>query len=183
MRKFAFIDYENVGSIKNIALQDYEKIYLFVGAKQNFDPETLNEKLLEKTHFIKIKETAKNNLDFHLIWYASQVDSETSKKIYFEIISDDKGFDPLLIHVKKTGRQCGRLGVKNKISLHDMIVNMLLSTKNECRPQKEKSLLNHITAFFKQRNVNDINAVKKELEKLKKENLIRIENTKVIYCY
>ncbi|EJS86894.1 hypothetical protein AAUPMB_16150 [Pasteurella multocida subsp. multocida str. Anand1_buffalo] len=34
--KYAFIDYENIHSLDNINLKEYEKIYLFLGAQQQY---------------------------------------------------------------------------------------------------------------------------------------------------
>ncbi|MCL7802044.1 PIN domain-containing protein, partial [Pasteurella multocida] len=97
--KYAFIDYENIHSLDNINLKEYEKIYLFLGAQQQYI--SLSEKFndLLNINLITIKNIAKNNLDFHLAYFLGKVDQEVDKQIGFEVISKDKGYQGICDYI------------------------------------------------------------------------------------
>lgn len=62
---WAFVDYENIGCLSSVDLSIYERIIIFLGAKQpklDFG-ETKYDKPLNIT-LIQIKATSLNNLDF-----------------------------------------------------------------------------------------------------------------------
>lgn len=65
--KYAFIDYENIHSLDNINLKEYEKIYLFLGAQQQYI--SLSEKFndLLNINLITIKILLKITLIFILL--------------------------------------------------------------------------------------------------------------------
>lgn len=66
--KYAFIDYENLNSLDGLALQEYDRLFLFVGASNNQTEIRLTEKFSDEINItlIKIKSIAKNNVDFHI---------------------------------------------------------------------------------------------------------------------
>ncbi len=80
--EWAFVDLENIGSLKNISIEKYDKIYVFVGSNQtniSLTPDSA-EKFVE-LKILKIKEISKDNLDFHLSYYLGKLDSELYPKI------------------------------------------------------------------------------------------------------
>ena len=66
--KWAFIDYENVGSLGKVDLSSYERVIVFLGAKQpRLDfTDTKYDKPINLV-VVQLKATQANNLDFHLV--------------------------------------------------------------------------------------------------------------------
>ena len=91
--KWAFIDYENIGSLEKIDLEIYQRIIIFLGAKQS-KIDFGNKKYSEALDFtiIHLNATSSNNLDFHLSYYLGKYESIAQKEISFEVISNDNGF-------------------------------------------------------------------------------------------
>ncbi|MGC6248068.1 PIN domain-containing protein [Bisgaard Taxon 45] len=106
--KYAFIDYENIHSLDNTNLNEYEKIYLFLGAQQQSI--NLSEKFndLLNISLVTIKKVAKNNLDFHIAYFLGKVDQQVDKQINFDVISKDKGYQGICDYIQnqKESRKC-----------------------------------------------------------------------------
>ncbi|WP_249962480.1 PIN domain-containing protein [Histophilus somni] len=114
--KYAFVDYENLNSLDGLALQEYDRIFLFIGASNNQTEIRLTEKLSDEVNItlIKIKSVAKNNVDFHIAYYLGKLDAISDKTVEFYILSNDQGYDGIcnFIQHKKQGRICQRKGVR-----------------------------------------------------------------------
>ncbi len=144
--EWAFVDLENIGSLKNISIEKYDQIYVFVGSNQtniSLTPDSA-EKFVE-LKILKIKETSKDNLDFHLSYYLGKLDSSAKKDVIFTVISNDTGFDNLIKHISSIGRKCKRLKVENKENKEKtkVLQNLLAKGPNKL-PKTEKSLKNYI---------------------------------------
>jgi len=156
---WAFIDYENVGTLEGIDIAQFCKVYIFIGATQNkinLGSEKID--LLTEIHLLKLKAVSPDNLDFHISYYLGRFDALADSKITFVVISNDSGFDPLLSHLVETGRPCERLKTKavvpkNAVKIKEKTVlatssneqalvlqALLKADKN--RPAKESSLIN-----------------------------------------
>src|SRR5690606_13460791 len=103
---YVLIDYENVQP-KNIELLANHpfKIYLFVGANQtkvSFDLATIMQELGSDGKYIKIAGNGPNALDFHIAYYIGEFVAK-EPKANFHVISKDKGFVPLISHLKARG--------------------------------------------------------------------------------
>ncbi len=147
--KWAFIDYENVSNLDKIDLASYEKIIIFLGAKQpklDFG-EKKYDKLLNFI-IIQMKAVQANNLDFHLSYYLGKYDAIAEKQIAFEVISNDNGYSPLISHVKANGRACKQIKVESPSQSGNKLVLSLTSKPKEKRPQKVVSLKNHIASHL-----------------------------------
>ena len=187
--KWAFIDYENVGNLDSIDLAAYEKIIVFLGAKQaklDFG-EKKYDKLLNLV-VIQIKATQANNLDFHLSYYLGKFDASADHKIAFEVISNDHGYEPLLSHITSNGRLC-KIVKRNAVTQQtekkviqnpvlptneDKLIASLTARPKEKRPQKVVSLKNHIASHLQLKG-NDI-AIQNKLNYLVNQNAIRLKN-------
>ena len=102
-RNYVLIDFENVQP-KNLGILKGHnfKIILFVGANQtkvSFELATAMQSLGDNAEYIKIDGNGPNALDFHIAFYIGQI-AATDKNSFFHIISKDKGFDPLIKHLK-----------------------------------------------------------------------------------
>lgn len=60
---------------------------------------------------VQLKATQSNNLDFHLSYYLGKYDGDIPADVSFDIISNDKGFSPLIAHIKANGRACKQVKV------------------------------------------------------------------------
>lgn len=102
--KFVLIDYENV-TLENIELLDKENfnIIVFVGEFQTrirTDTVMALQRMGNRATYIKITGNGSNALDFHIAYYIGEI-SVNNPKASFHIISKDKGFDPLIKHLKE----------------------------------------------------------------------------------
>lgn len=112
------MDFENV-QLKDLSVFDAEhlKIIVFVGANQKKVPVELAKALQpfgSKAEYIQITSSGANALDFHIAFYIGWLVKQDSSA-HFYIISKDKGFDPLIRHLKAKGIPVTRLlGVSNR---------------------------------------------------------------------
>jgi len=115
---YILIDFENVQP-KDLSVFDAEhfKIIVFVGANQKKVPIELAKALQpfgSKAEYIQITGSGSNALDFHIAFYIGWLVKQDSSA-HFYIISKDKGFDPLIRHLKAKGIPVTRLlGVSNR---------------------------------------------------------------------
>ena len=110
-QKLLLVDYENVHKIDLSLLDESYSAIIFVGAKQKppksaKGPSTAHR--FQRVDFQKIEGTGKNALDFHIAFHLGRT-VETSPETECIVLSKDKGFDPLLSHINKTGFVCRRV--------------------------------------------------------------------------
>jgi len=148
--KWAFIDYENIGTLNKVKLSEYEKIILFLGSKQQ-KIDFGDKKYSSPTEItvIQVKVSQANNLDFHLSFYLGMYNEKALPGVSFEIISNDNGFSPLISHIKLNGRSCKQIKINSSENSKNILINSLISRAVEKRPQKVSSLKNHIAANLK----------------------------------
>ncbi|MEE9358076.1 PIN domain-containing protein [Candidatus Vondammii sp. HM_W22] len=112
---WAFIDYENTGSLEDIDYQVYQRIFVFCGPKNSKlklgDAEWPQFLSIE---IIRLKTMGENNLDFHMAYYLGKFSEIANQEIEFHVITKDKGFDGLVNHIKKIGRKCKRVILQTK---------------------------------------------------------------------
>jgi len=178
--KWAFIDYENVGCLSKIDLSTYEKVVIFIGAKQpKLD---FGEKKYESPInlvLIQIKATQANNLDFHLSYYLGKFDQEANANVAFDVITNDNGFTPLISHIKSNGRGCKQVKLTNPTSEITKLIHSLKSKPKEKRPQKVLSLRNHIASHMKAKG-NEV-AIQNFLNQLISQNILTVSESGVQY--
>lgn len=192
--KWAFIDYENIGSLDKIDLSAYQKTIIFLGAKQpKLDFGNIKyDKPLELT-IIQLKTSQLNNLDFHLSYYLGRYDSSTDKNVTFDIISNDNGFAPLISHIKTNGRRCNHIKlsmVKDiniatpvpthiPLTVNEKLLQSLTSKPENKRPKKVAALRNHIASQMRIQG-NEL-AIQGHFNKLVKDQAILVSNDNIIY--
>lgn len=190
---FVLIDYENVQPKLLSALnQDYFRIFVFVGenqAKIPFELAQAIQNLGNRAKYIKINGNGTNALDFHIAFYIGQLAKEVPDS-FFHIISKDKGFDPLIKHLKSQKIFCARsqdimempllkaLSSSSKSEKVDAIIDNL-KQRGASKPRKEKTLRSTINSLFqKSLAIEEINAL---IEELKSKGIITISSTNVSY--
>ncbi|WP_053062554.1 PIN domain-containing protein [Photobacterium aquae] len=142
---YIFIDFENLQPKDITLLKNYKNVFvnILVGALQNkisFDFVASVQELNAK--YIKINSTGKNALDFHIAYYIGLLEDIN---IEFSIVSNDKGFDPLIEHIKDKGIQINRVGsIQEALKYERAIVSKAqvtynINTKKEVKEKtKEK---------------------------------------------
>jgi hypothetical protein len=111
---------------------------------------------------IRIPSTGNNNLDFHLAFHLGRLDANVDPSVTFHVLSRDTGFDGLLAHIKRRGRQCKRTApavpaakIPSKKPSKALstpaqgVLQKLRETNGRTRPRKEISLLNWLNSQAK----------------------------------
>ncbi len=184
---WAFVDYENTGSLEGMKYDSYERILVFCGPKNskiNIGKAALSDFL--SIEIIKINTSSNNNLDFHIAYYLGMFADVADKDTEFHIITRDNGFNGLINHIKKTGRNCKKLA--NKITKKtkplppkltpntNIIVQKLKSMDGRKRPKNKEKLENWIGSQFK-----EITAPETIVKELLSKKLVILSDNKTTY--
>lgn len=179
---YVLIDFENVQP-KNLELLTTHpfKVFVFVGASQTkvpFDLADSMQLLGNDARYIKISGNGQNALDFHISYYVGELAGK-DPDAHFHIISKDKGFDPLIKHLKSRGMRIQResdlaeipiLRVPNTTSSDEKIAAIVknLGGRGQSRPRKVRTLENTInTLFTKKLDKSELASLVKEMQKRK----------------
>lgn len=166
--QWAFVDYENIGSLEGIKLGNYQRIFVFCGPKNTklkFGVlPTIGSLQLE---IIGVPTISENNVDFHLSLYLGIWHTQVEETIAFHVVSHDNGFNGVIQHVKGLGRDCKRVSpmmtvatktaltqpVKQvqtvKVPLSEVastVLKSLRQVESPKRPRKRAGYLNWIKA-------------------------------------
>jgi hypothetical protein len=149
---FVLIDYENVHLEALTGLDaEHFKVLLFVGANQTklpFELAAAVQKLGNRAEYVKISGNGSNALDFHIAFYVGQLATQ-DPKAYYHIISKDKGFDPLIQHLRSR---------KISIARSSSIADIPLLKASNAKTATEK--LDVIVANLKQRKTGKPRTIK-----------------------
>jgi hypothetical protein len=190
---YVLIDYENVQP-KNLDLLESHpfKVLVFVGQSQAripFDLADSMQLLGKEARYVRISGNGQNALDFHIAYYIGEL-AASEPDAYFHIISKDKGFDPLINHLKERKIRVRRendigeiplLQLTDKTSMDEQISAIVknLGGRGQSRPRKVTTLSNTINSLFNPKlDAKELTALVKEMEKRK---LIVINQNNVSY--
>lgn len=190
---YVLIDYENVHP-KNLELlvEHPFKVFVFVGqnqAKIPFDLADSMQLLGKSAKYIKIAGSGQNALDFHIAYYVGEL-AAAEPDAQFHIISKDKGFDPLIRHLKERKIRVRRekdlgeiplLQLPTKASLDEKIAAIIknLGGRGQSRPRKVRTLQNTINSLFtKKLDQDELNEL---ISEMKKRKLIVVNQNNVSY--
>ncbi len=160
---YVLIDFENVQP-KNLSILAAHpfKVFVFIGANQTKLPRHVAvamQALGDRARYVEIDGSGPNALDFHIAYYIGEL-AAADPTGNFHIISKDKGFDPLIRHLKGKKIQVRResdlaeipnLRIPRKAKKDDMIDAIVknLVGRGSSRPRKVKTLqntINHLVA-------------------------------------
>ncbi len=160
---YVLIDFENVQP-KNLSILAAHpfKVFVFIGANQSKVPRHVAiamQALGDRAKYVEIDGSGPNALDFHIAYYIGEL-AAADPTGNFHIISKDKGFDPLIRHLKGKKIQVRResdlaeipnLRIPKKAKKDDMIDAIVknLVGRGSSRPRKVKTLqntINHLVA-------------------------------------
>jgi len=149
----------------------------------------VGKELGKDARYIKIAGGGQNALDFHIAYYVGEL-AAVEPDAQFHIISKDKGFDPLIRHLKERNihvrreRDLGEiplLQLPTKASLDEKISAIVknLGGRGQSRPRKVKTLQNTINSLFtKKLDQNELNEI---ISEMKKRRLIVVNQNNVSY--
>jgi len=167
---------------------------IFLGEHQtkiSFEIAKTLQPLGNKADYIRIDGNGSNALDFHIAFYIGKLTKEYPNS-FFHIISKDKGFDPLIRHLKSQKVLCARSSKLEDMPLFkiteantadDKVAAIIdnLKQRGASKPRKEKTLLSTIQSLFRHKNI-DQDEVKKLMQILKVRRQISIDtNNNVSY--
>lgn len=191
---YVLIDLENVqpNNLSILAGHDF-RVLVFVGEKQtkiSFDLAVAIQGLGADLEYIKINGNGPNALDFHIAFYIGEL-SKSHENSYFHIISKDRGFDPLISHLKSRKIRAQRhkdvadipllkvVNATSKSERVDAIVDFLIA-RGTAKPRKVKTLSNSINSLF-MRSLDEKELVTL-IDELVKRNIVVIsDKTNVSY--
>ena len=193
--KFVLVDFENVQP-RNLALLAKHpfRVFVFVGAQQAklpFELADAMQALGQNASYVKISGTGRNALDFHIAYYLGELVAKSPKSTIY-VISKDKGFDPLIRHLKERGCVASRrvdvaeipeLRIPTSRGTDEQVEAVIenLQARGKSRPRKLSTLHNTINHLLdKKLSGNDLNAF---VNKLKKRKVIAVDGTKVTYNF
>jgi hypothetical protein len=155
---YVLIDFENVQPKNlNILAAHPFKVLVFIGASQTKVPRHVAvamQELGDRAKYVEINGNGPNALDFHIAYYIGLL-AASDPGGNFHIISKDRGFDPLIRHLKgkdvKVQRESDLAEIPNlripkkakKDDKIDTIVKNLIN-RGQSRPRKIKTLQNVI---------------------------------------
>lgn len=190
---YVLIDFENVQP-KNLALLSEQpfQVYVFIGANQTKLPRNVvvaMQTLGATAQYVEIDGSGPNALDFHIAYYMGAL-AAADPDGNFHIVSRDKGFDPLIRHLKGKKLRVRRVvdlaeipklripGKTETGEMIDLIVRNLIG-RGHSRPRKVKTLQNTIDNLISDKlSESDLAELVGELEKRK---LITIKSGNVRY--
>jgi hypothetical protein len=190
---YVLIDYESVQPEDLWSLkQDHFRVVVFVGAHQHkiaYETVAVLQQMGSNVEYVKISGTGPNALDFHIAFYIGQLAAK-EPEAYFHIVSNDRGFDPLINHLKtrklralrvKTVGDIPLLKTGNAKSTPDRIAVIVadLRKRGSAKPRTVTTLTSTIGALFlKQLSPDEIGSLLKALKEL---DYVSVSGTKVSY--
>lgn len=192
--EIVLVDFENVQPTNMTVLTAGPyKIKVFVGANQAKVPLEMVRTLQAfgpDAEYIQIDGNGRNALDFHIAYYIGRLAAENPKSS-FHVISKDKGFDPLIRHLKQQGLSCRRSetlagagSIKSSKSQRnaarvDVVIANLVKRK-AAKPRTLKTLRSTINACFRKEELagKDLDQL---VELLTDREVIEVSDGKVRY--
>ena len=161
------VDYENVGKVDLATIPAGVRIPFFFGASQRTVPTAFLRAALrlgERFVPIDIEGRGKNALDFYIAFYLGEY-LTTSPKARCVILSNDKGFDPLIKHLEgrgfavrratsvkeafvSVGQSTEAVGSQRPVPVQQAAIHLLSAMAGNKRPRKRKALVAHLHSHF-----------------------------------
>lgn len=163
-RNYVLVDLENVSPNNlNLLTNEIFHVKVFVGKLQNRIPLDIvlaMQNIGLRGEYIQMSGAGKNALDFHIAYYLGVL-AQSEPEAYFHIISEDKGFDPLILHMRDSNKFVQRHVDVSEISIlkvkatekelseadYERIVTSL-NKRSHNRPRKTESLGRMIESSF-----------------------------------
>jgi hypothetical protein len=156
------VDYENVHQVDFDRLDEGFQVMIFVGASQKSVPVSMvacTQKLGNRVEWHRVDGNGSNALDFYIACQLGRI-IETAPSIQCIVLSRDKGFDPLLRHLNRSGLKCRRINslleldpksASTEEPNYKRVFELLSKTIKPKRPRKRTTLAQHISAMFQKK--------------------------------
>ena len=190
---YVLIDFESVQPADVAELdKEHFKVIVFVGHHQPKVPIALAaalQRMGDRAQYVKITGDGRNALDFHIAFYIGKIAAK-DPHAFFHVISKDKGFQPLVEHLKILNIFCARSDDVHEIPLvrsskvktpeqRAVLFIEKLEKPGATRARTLKTLRNAIaTLFQKQLSDADVDAV---IAALQIKGFLSIVDNKVVY--
>ncbi len=190
---YVLIDYESVQPEIVSALKDeHFKVLMFIGPNQvriDINVATALQVLGTRAEYIRVSAPGRNALDFHIAYYLGRL-AVSEPDAYFHVIAVDKGYDPLIEHLKSKGIHATRCADVNDIPIVRVsgaapaddklsIILAYLVRRGAQRPASTKTLSTSIGALF-QPKLDDAE-VQVLLAELQRNGVFVVNGSKVVY--
>lgn len=163
IKNLLLIDFENIQKVDLSLLDQSFQVVIFVGASQKnvpIDLVTEAQKLGTRAEWRRVDAQGSNALDFFIACELGRA-IERSSELHCIILSKDKGFDPLLRHLNKSGLSCKRINsllelgpnksADSESANYKRTVEVLQKSEKKSRPRKRKTLSQHISSIFQKK--------------------------------
>lgn len=171
---YVLIDLENVmpKGFSRLNREDF-LTFLFAGKSQEklkLSTAMAVQPLGDKVKWIQMNGSGNNALDFHLAFYLGKIYAEDPKGCFY-FVSNDKGFDPLVAHVKALGGNVERVDDINKkipvstgtesgnSSKQKFTVKQMAEELRKRKCRKEKSCKKAIKAYFNKTDDEEVERI------------------------
>ena len=186
---YVFLDSQNVPCPSHPIIGEKDVIFtLLMGPTQKKLDADLGERLLSahaSVQLIRLASSGKNALDFALSFHAGRA-SALDPYGYIHVVSKDKGFDPLVEHLRTKGIKARRHESFETLTFSappqtkeqqddEPFARALehLCKSNGNRPKKKKTLISHLESLFnKTLKESDLKAI---IDRLRKDGHLRID--------
>lgn len=187
---WAFVDYENIGSLEALNIPEYQRIFVFCGPRNTkIKFGTLPSSGFCGIELIGVTTVGPNNLDFHMAFHLGRFHEIAEKSVEFHIISNDSGFNGLVNHLKKIGRSCKKVSIQHippAQTVHpelsggaSLVVAKLKQLDGRKRPRKRARFLNWIKSQCQ--GLPDSPSPETICQELVKVKMVRESGTDVTY--
>jgi hypothetical protein len=186
------VDFENVQQVDLSKLKDDTSVIIFLGANQKNIPTemvTSAQRLGSRIEWRQIEGNGNNALDFHIACHLGRI-LEKNPQVRCIVLSKDKGFDPLLRFLNKSGLKCKRINslleLDPKSATADdpnykRVIEILGKSEKKTRPRKRKTLAQHICSIFQKKITQ--NDVEKIIDMLFAHGMITESNNTISYRF
>ena len=170
---YVLIDLENVmpDDFSRLNREDV-RTYLFAGKMQErikLATAMAVQPLGDRVKWVQMSGSGENALDFHLAFYLGELFAQDPKGTYY-FVSNDKGFDPLVTHVKSRGGAAMRIGdLENlpKLTKDDvpqkpsakMTVKMMADDLRARKCKTAQRVKNAIRAFYNKQDPSEVDRI------------------------
>lgn len=192
---YILVDYENVqpadadiGRLKELNV----RLLLFLGATQAKLPVELVlalQELGESGRIIRCSSSGPNAVDFHIALYCGEIIAKDGDA-FLHIVSGDKGFDPLVAHLKQRKIRVQRVASLDEITFLKVVPTRTMEErvstviahfrKGSSKPRSLKTLASTVAAVFnKALSTEEVQGIVDEMQKRK---LVALNGTKLEYA-
>ena len=149
--KLLLVDYENVQQVDFGRLDEDFQVMVFVGASQKsvpIDMVACTQKLGNRVEWHRVEGNGSNALDFYIACQLGRV-IETTPGMQCIVLSKDKGFDPLLRYLNRSGLKCRRINslleldpksASTEEPNYKRVLELLSKTNKKSRPRKRNTI-------------------------------------------